>query len=108
MFTMYHNSQETGKPTQLKGLAAHVPSPSLLSPHPSSCCHSPSKVRERHWCLDSSTRELLWHCEHSERGEPKESEPTQHAHFLAEKVHCHVAPQSNSPKLPVLEKERPI
>ena len=57
-----------------KGFATHVPSPSYLSPHPSSCCQSPSTVRKRLCCCDNSTRELLWHSEHKERGEPRDSE----------------------------------
>ena len=34
----------------------------------------PSTVRERLCCCDCSTRELLWHSEHKERGEPSDSE----------------------------------
>ena len=47
---------------------------SHLSPHPSSVCHSPSTVRKRLCCCDNSTRELLWHSEHKERGESRDSE----------------------------------
>ena len=47
-------------------------------------------------------------CEKCERGEltTLSSHPTHIPHFLAEKVHCHVAGQCHSPELPILEKER--
>ena len=69
-----------------RGLAAYVPSPSYLSPNSFSCCHSPSTVRDRLCCCDSSTRELLWHSEHKERGESRDSEPSYtHPSFLGAK-----------------------
>ena len=46
--------------------------------------HSPSMLRERFLCCDNSrTRELLWHCENSERGEFCEFELTQHASVIS-------------------------
>ena len=46
--------------------------------------HSPSMLRERFLCCDNSrTRELLWHCENSERGEFCEFELTQHASLIS-------------------------
>ena len=52
--------------TTHKGLAAHVPSPSYLSPSSFSCCHRPSTVRKRFCCCGISTREFIWHSEHTE------------------------------------------
>ena len=41
-------------------------------------------LRERFLCCDNSrTRELLWHCENSERGEFCEFELTQHASLIS-------------------------
>ena len=46
--------------------------------------HSPSMLRERFLCCDNSrTRELLWHCKNSERGEFCEFELTQHASLIS-------------------------
>ena len=54
---------------------AHVPSSFTFSQHiPLLTSHSPSMLRERLVCCDNSTRELLWHCEHSERGELRDFE----------------------------------
>ena len=64
------------------------PSFSLFSLVPFLCCRSPSTVRERLFCNETSSREVLWHCEDSERGEPSDFELSQHAspNFLAGKV----------------------
>ena len=64
MFQLYQNWKKLTSQPDSKGLADHIPSPFI-------CCY------------ESYTRELLWHCGHSERGEPSDSEPTQHASLIA-------------------------
>ena len=69
--------------TTQKGHAAHVPSPSSLSPKSFSCCRSRSTVRKRLCCCDNSTREHLWHSEHKERGESSDSEVPLHTSLVS-------------------------
>ena len=76
------NTTHKGSPLTflLLPLSHHIP---LLS------CHSPSTAREKLRCCDSSTRELLWHCEHGERGEPSDSElPARIPHFSDRPSHA--------------------
>ena len=72
-------------------------------------CHGPSTVRERITLAvtvdfagsrlsHSSARESSQHCEHSEQGEPSDSELFQHASLISwQEVHGHVAAQSDRP-----------
>ena len=61
---------------------AHVPSSFISSQHiPLLQGHSPFMLRAS--CCDNSTRELLWHSEHSERGEPRDLGLTQHASLIS-------------------------
>ena len=69
--------------TTQKGLAAHTPSHSCLSQNYFSCCYSRSTVRKRLCCCDNSTRELLWHSEHEERGEFRDSERPLHVSLIS-------------------------
>ena len=76
---------------------------SHLSPHPSSFCHSPSTVRKRLCCCDNSTRELLWHSEHKERGESRDSELPLHTSLISSGNSMPPARPPNPPG-----KERPL
>ena len=72
------NLEETDKPTEHKRTRrwcslAHSPiSLSLVVTARPRC-------EKGFCCCDGSARELHWHCHHSERGEPSDSELTQHA-----------------------------
>ena len=68
-----------------KGLAADIPVSCFYFSHhiPLVNWHSPSTVSERLCCCDGSARELHWHCDHSERREPSDSELTPNASSIS-------------------------
>ena len=107
VFKLCQNSKEADKPTPLK-MPRRSRSFSLYFSHhiPLLNCHSPSTVKETLHCCDGSAREPLWHCDHSEQGEPSVSELSQHASLVSWQRRPMVMSQCHSPELPVLEKKR--
>ena len=88
MFKLWQMSKDSDRPTQTEretqgALTTHshtiAPNTSLFSKVTARPCWE-----KRFLCYDNSrTRELLWHCENSERGEFCEFELTQHASVIS-------------------------